>query len=247
MPLAYKRTATSSVALGALALLLAGCHVERREHQPLAQADPAQPFGEIGTYVEDLSHTASWRQIQRQPDNLVQIVGFDHQVSFAVGEDRLQPAERARLADFLGEIKLGYGDKIVLDGPRRAGDGFDPVTAERLEGLRAELTQMGFDAAIAGQPSGETAQQTGEAVSVQVSKAVVIPPECAQAQPELGHRPAIAMGCSNTTNLGLMVANPRDLTEGGTLGPADGEAATLAIQRYRKGEVTPLTKLETSK
>ena len=45
------------------------------------------------------------------------------------------------------------------------------------------------------------------------------------------------MGCSNTANLGLMVADPLDLKEGRTMGPADGEFGALRIQRYREGEV----------
>ena len=47
-------------------------------------------------------------------------------------------------------------------------------------------------------------------------------------------------GCVNETILGQMVANPADLRRGRTLGPADGEAAARAIERYRRGETTPL-------
>ena len=40
-------------------------------------------------------------------------------------------------------------------------------------------------------------------------------------------------GCADATNLGLMVANPRDLLVGRQPGPASAEPALAAIQNYR--------------
>ena len=49
----------------------------------------------------------------------------------------------------------------------------------------------------------------------------------------------ISPGCSNAANLSLMLANPADLQNGQPLAPADGEATTPAIQRYRADKVWP--------
>jgi pilus assembly protein CpaD len=44
-------------------------------------------------------------------------------------------------------------------------------------------------------------------------------------------------GCAAATNLGLMVASPADLVSGRTLGPADGQPAVNAVQRYMTDRV----------
>ena len=72
-------------------------------------------------------------------------------------------------------------------------------------------------------------------------RSIVLPPSCADwSQPSASNpanHPTGALGCANAFNLGLMVAEPGDLVRGREAGAADGEAATLAIQRYRKGEI----------
>ena len=81
-----------------------------------------------------------------------------------------------------------------------------------------------------------------------LTKFMPILPDCDQPQPLSPDVPDFnqAFGCSNANNLGVMVANPRDLVEGRTLEPADGEANARSVQRYRLGEITPLVEEETS-
>ena len=43
-----------------------------------------------------------------------------------------------------------------------------------------------------------------------------------------------------------MVVDPLDLEKGSNMGPADGEAAALRIQRYREGEIEELEESETA-
>lgn len=47
------------------------------------------------------------------------------------------------------------------------------------------------------------------------------------------------LGCTVEYNLRAMVANPADLDHGRTLGPADGERESRAIEAYRQGKVKP--------
>jgi type IV pilus biogenesis protein CpaD/CtpE len=56
-------------------------------------------------------------------------------------------------------------------------------------------------------------------------------------------QPIQAPGCSNTLNLEMMVANPADLAQGRTLPPADGEAASLPVAKYRTGQMPQLNNL----
>ena len=44
-------------------------------------------------------------------------------------------------------------------------------------------------------------------------------------------------GCANAVNLGLMVAKPADLAEAAPLGPAAGQPAAAAVQRYLNDKV----------
>ena len=83
------------------------------------------------------------------------------------------------------------------------------------------------------------------AVTVAVTQVVVIVPDCTPPTPARGERPNIIMGCTNESNLAHMIANPRDLSIGRDIGPADGEALALGNERYRKGEITPLVEEQT--
>jgi pilus biogenesis lipoprotein CpaD len=91
--------------------------------------------------------------------------------------------------------------------------------------------------------------QTGEdgtpiRVSVLVERYVVTPPNCPDWSKPVGqdseNTPLANFGCANTANLGMMVVNPRELIRGSTPGPADGEAVSAAIKRYRQGKTKEL-------
>ena len=67
-------------------------------------------------------------------------------------------------------------------------------------------------------------------------------PTCQPVDVAPGRRPIAPMadGCWNEANLARMVADPRDLTRGRGLGPADGSREALAVEKYRRGQVKPL-------
>ena len=50
------------------------------------------------------------------------------------------------------------------------------------------------------------------------------------------NQPHPNLGCSTATNLGLMVADPRDLMRGRPIGPMDGEFAAKGVFDYRGAE-----------
>jgi pilus assembly protein CpaD len=85
---------------------------------------------------------------------------------------------------------------------------------------------------------------------VVVERYVVTPPDCPNwTKSQSGdHDNATSsnFGCSSITNLGLMVADPRDLVIARQLGPASAAQAGLAIQRYRAGQTSPLPTDSTS-
>ena len=52
--------------------------------------------------------------------------------------------------------------------------------------------------------------------------------------------PLSNLGCANTANLGLMLADPGDLRQGRALGRADGVREAGAISRYETDKVKAL-------
>ena len=53
-------------------------------------------------------------------------------------------------------------------------------------------------------------------------------------------------GCADTANLGMMIADPRDLIQGKDVGLYDGTRHALSVEMYRKDEVKELITENTS-
>ncbi len=175
------------------------------------------------------------------------LVQYGHDVAFGAGEARLTNGQRQRLDAFLARLEAGYGDRFfVVAGRGRRGAPTQAAArlAERrrqavmafLELRRLRVLplriEFGIDAPV------------GEAVKVIVRRYVVTLPGC----PDWTGRPGISyantptsnFGCATATNLGLMVADPGDIVAGRHPGLTDGEFIARSIERYRKGETTPL-------
>ncbi len=175
------------------------------------------------------------------------LVQYSHDVAFAAGEARLTNGQRQRLDAFLARLDAGYGDRFyVVAGRGRKGE--PKQAAARLAERRRQAVmaflelrrlrvlplriEFGIDAPV------------GEAVKVMVRRYVVTLPEC----PDWTGRPGVTFnntpssnfGCATATNLGLMVADPGDIVAGRHPGLTDGEFIARSIERYRKGETTPL-------
>ena len=175
------------------------------------------------------------------------LVQYGHDVAFAAGEARLTNGQRQRLDSFLARLEAGYGDRFyVVAGRGRRGEP-KQAAARLAERRRQAVTaflelrklrvlplriEFGIDAPV------------GEAVKVIVRRYVVTLPGC----PDWTGRPGISydnatssnFGCATAVNFGLMVADPGDIVAGRHPGLLDGEFAARSIERYRKGETTPL-------
>jgi pilus assembly protein CpaD len=159
-----------------------------------------------------------------------------HTAAFPPGGSALTRGEQESLAAFLQAAEVTTDDPVYLEA---AGE--NQVNASRISALARELSRQGY--AVATLPSARDAVPAN-ALLVVVERYVVTPPECPNwtksASDDHDNGNASNFGCSNLTNLGLMVANPRDLVIGRPLGPAEATAASLAIQRYRTGQTSPL-------
>ena len=175
------------------------------------------------------------------------LVQYSHDVTFADGEARLTNSQRQHLDSFLARLEAGYGDRFYVVAGRgrrgapkqaaaRLGERRRQAVMAFLELRRLRVLplriEFGIDAPV------------GEAVKVIVRRYVVTLPGC----PDWTGRPGISydnatssnFGCATAVNFGLMVADPGDIVAGRHPGLLDGEFAARSIERYRKGETTPL-------
>lgn len=181
--------------------------------------------------------SAQFTGVAPQKRNEVQLVRLTHPVNFNASTGEMLPGEAARIDSFLDSIRLGYGDAVSLD----VGDG--TVPANRWRAVNAHLNQRGVWLEDRAPISG-AAPQAGSAVLV-VDRYVVSAPNCGDWGQNLTHNwsngQSPNFGCSTTTLLGLMVANPRDLIHGQPDSGPVGESATSAIVRGRTERGTSLS------
>jgi pilus assembly protein CpaD len=184
-----------------------------------------------------------WSAIPPEREARAHPVQYAHTVRFAPGDERLAIVERQRLEIFLARIGTGRGDRVVVAVPEAANAGTLRLDERRHQTVAAYLSLSRIETRPA---EGELAFEVPRAdtVAVIVSRYVVTLPGC----PDWSERPGRTfnntvsrnLGCASASNLGLMVANPADLEGGRRPGPMVGAFGVLAIQRYRKGETTPL-------
>lgn len=220
----------------ALALAVAGCG------PTLDGGNPALGWNEMGSPKElEVEHA----QVR-------------HAVHFDTDQATISGVERDRLLTFLAAVDLGRGDSIRLEGhaDERASDLYNlELAARRAEAVRRLLHAQGFERvemhetaygerAPRATASAEEAWRQNRRVEVVVDRHLVVLPPCPdwsrRSGTDFANQPHTNFGCAVQTNLGLMIAEPRDLERGRPLGPADGTREAEAIVRYRAGEVTEL-------
>ncbi len=149
----------------------------------------------------------------------------------------LPRASKRALTAFLQAAQVSTDDPVYLEPVAS-----DRLGASRVSALARDLTRQGYS--VATLPAAGDAVPAN-ALMVVVERYVVTPPDCpnwTKSQSD-DHENAQTsnFGCAELNNLGLMVADPRDLVIARQLGPASAAQASLAIQRYRSGQTSPLS------
>jgi|GEM_PF-421739 len=178
---------------------------------------------------------------------------YRHIVYFQTDRDDLVGGEQDRLIAFLRAVRPTDDDSIRVEGhaDERASDLYNlDLAARRMETvghflkdqgvLRLDLQASSFgERAPAVEGGDESAWQKNRRVEIVLERYLVTPPACPDWSRRTGvdyaNRPHTNFGCATQTNLGLMIANPRDLVRGRELGPADGAHQANGIVRYREG------------
>jgi pilus assembly protein CpaD len=152
---------------------------------------------------------------------------------FGPGSDRLAAGQVRRLAQLVQNGEIHPADRVEI-----AAAGGRSLAQGRFAAISRELLRYGIVAdtrPIAGVPPNRAVILIGH-------YAVTLPP-CPNwsqsAATDFTNEPSSNFGCADAINLGMTVANPADLSDGRTLGAANGKTAVGAVDRYLTDQVIP--------
>ena len=199
-----------------------------------------------------------WIQASSPKQLEVDRAEYRHSVYFPTDRAAIPASERARLLSFLETVRPAGRDSIRLEGhaDERASELYNLELAasrnERVEALLEEvglgdlyITTVAYGEAVPAVPStGPAAWRLNRRVELVLERHLVTLPACPdwsrETSTDFSNQPYSNFGCATQTNLGLMVAEPKDLVRGRALGPADGVQQAEGIVRYRTGKVVDL-------
>ena len=183
---------------------------------------------------------------------------YRHVIYFETDRDEIRADQNDRLLAFLEAVGPGLQDRVRLEGhaDERATELYNlDLAARRIESVKKFLVSFGVDkhnieASAFGEEiplsseSSESAWAKNRRVEIVLERYVVTPPACPDWSRRSGrdytNQPHSNFGCATETNLGLMIADPRDLVRGRSLGSADGVHQAAGVARYREGELAEL-------
>jgi pilus assembly protein CpaD len=189
----------------------------------------------LGLILGGCTPSTSERTEVEAPKQLhVDFVRLRHAAAFVPGRAELAGGEAQKLAAFLQSASVSPQDHVYLEP---GSD--DRLSAARIGLMAKEMARKGVGAQAL--PPGSV---PADSMLVVVERYVVTPPNCPNwSGPAVGdhsNQPSSNFGCSDATNLGLMVADPRDLVIGREMGPQEGNDALYGIERYRAGNTKVL-------
>jgi pilus assembly protein CpaD len=190
----------------------------------------------VGATLTACDSPGEWSAAEAPRQMRVDFQRLTHTAGFAASATQLAQSEQESLGAFLQTAQVTTDDPVYLEGTSG-----DRLSSARISALARDLTRQGYS--VATLPAAPDAVPKN-ALLVVVERYVVTPPDCPNwtksSSGDHENAQTSNFGCSDATNLGLMVADPRDLVIGRQLGPAGAAQAGLAIQRYRAGQTTPL-------
>lgn len=206
------------------------------------------------TGTTDMNAATGWLEAGSPKQLEVDRAQYRHVVYFPTDGDRVSGAEQDRLIAFLRAVQPDDTDSIRIEGhaDERATDLYNlDLASRRMQSVKTFLNENGVDEmelhassfgerAPAAAGKNEQAWRQNRRVEIVLERYLVTPPACPDWSRRSGvdyaNGPHTNFGCATATNLGLMVADPRDLVRGRTLAPADGVHQAEGIVRYREGE-----------
>ena len=156
-------------------------------------------------------------------------VQLTHVVRFAPGSAALAPSEAASLRTFLNRGVGAANSPTLVSGT-------SPIADARRASVSRAIEALGLPYSVAPADPNFTA----DAVDVRVTGEAAVPPSCPNwdivGPYDPSNAPMRNLGCATSTDLYLMVADPRDLVTGHALAPAEAQPGMRAVEAYRTGD-----------
>ncbi|MGI9492232.1 MAG: CpaD family pilus assembly protein [Geminicoccaceae bacterium] len=232
--------------------------VRRWSLKPAFLALALASFSGCTSVDSNVDTTRGWLSASSPKGLEVDRAQYRHVVYFDTDRDDIRADERDRLIAFLATMQPTSQDSVRLEGhaDERANDIYNlDLASRRNDAIKQVLVESGLsqsrvqanafgEQVPASSGSHEQAWSQNRRVEIVLERYVVTPPPCPDWSRRTGqdysNQPHSNFGCATETNLGLMIANPRDLVRGRKLGPADGIHQAEGIGRYREGQLTDL-------
>src|SRR5262249_5608731 len=138
--------------------------------------------------------TVEYSAVETSIDIRVSQVSLVHDVRFAASQDQLSPAEAQRLQAFVLRAQVGYGDRVILPGPRGAPPPAARVPQRPPDAVAAYLRLLGLTVTRESEPS--VVRGPANQVTVVVARAVVTPPPCPNWSKPSGFDPTNSVGAN---------------------------------------------------
>ena len=184
-------------------------------------------------------------QVEMQPRAEKNVQVIPSETSFALqfgrGGAEMTDAEHRAAVAFLQRRQLARTDEVFVDFGLFVDT--SALATQRRQNIARVVGEAGIDPARVRVRSNIAGIADNE-VNLTVRRYLVMLPGCPDYTSRAGrtfdNRPHSNWGCATASNLGRMVAEPRDIIEGRGETLADGEAMVLGIQRYRTGTTRKL-------
>lgn len=214
-------TAVRVVAAAGLAAMLAGCY---RSPQVAERAYPTDYRERHPITIKERAHT----------------------VEIFVGRNRggLTPSQRADVLSFAQQWRHEAMSGIIIDVPR--GGGVDHAAADSLREVHSILAASGVPRTAVYMRNYRTPPAALASIRMNYSRLAAEAGPCGKWPADLGpsidskdyeNRPYWNLGCATQRNLAAMVDNPADLVQPRGETPAYTGRRSVAMDKYRKGEV----------
>jgi len=159
---------------------------------------------------------------------------YRHDIAFPGDSAELSISEQAALDRFLRSTGADRQATVLVATAPAAG----AVAERRRQQVVRLLRQRGFDPRTSD-PLLDSAQPGAGQVLVRIARYHVMLPDCPNFSrtktSDNSNLPSSNFGCADRRNLGLMVANPRDLLRGRDMGPVSGARTSIPVRDYHAG------------
>lgn len=163
------------------------------------------------------------------------VVGQSHySLDLVTDNGSLSGGEQQRLIDWLGAMRVGYGDRIAIDD----SNSYSNTSAH--QSVSDVVARHGL-LLSAGAPVTEGTAPPGT-LRVVMSRTLAEVPGCpnwdSKSTTDFATATSSNYGCAINSNLAAMVADPQDLIQGKSSNSQDPLSAAKAIHTYRSAEPT---------